>query len=186
MDILIIAIIIAAVVAVIAGLILRANNNQKNEQALRERFGPEYHRAREREGSDSDAMDELRRRERRVERFELTDLEEADRNRFAQRWQQCQAAFVDGPADALNQADDLVGEVMTARGYPMEDFEERAADLSVSYPELVSNYRLGHQIAVSNQRGEADTEALRQAFIHYRAMFTELLGPVAEPANARR
>ncbi len=175
--------LIIAAIAIVAAIGYWYYQGQKREQELRERFGPEYHRARMREGSKSDAVDELRRRERRVERFQLVDLSEADQGQYAERWKDVQAAFVDEPAAALNDADVLVTEVMVARGYPMADFEERAADLSVDYANLVANYRAGHNIALANQRGNADTEDIRQAFVYYRAMFDELLRPAAEPAR---
>lgn len=183
MDTTVIVIIFAISIVIIGTIAYFYIQGQKREQELRERFGPEYHRARMREGSKSDAVDELRRRERRVERFQPTDLAPEDRARFSERWRDVQAAFVDEPARSLNDADVLVTEVMVARGYPMSDFEERAADLSVDYANLVANYRAGHDIALANQRGNADTEDIRQAFLYYRAMFDELLRPAAEPAR---
>jgi hypothetical protein len=182
MDTTVIIIFVIAI-AIVAAIAYFYYQGQKREAALRDRFGPEYHRARAREGSKGDAVDELRRRERRVERFQLVDLSQEDQDRFASRWKDVQAAFVDEPAASLNDADILVTEVMVARGYPMSDFEERAADLSVDHANLVANYRAGHNIAIANQRGNADTEDIRQAFLYYRAMFDELLRPAAEPAR---
>ena len=179
-TVIIILVIAIAIVAAIAYFYIQG---QKRDQALRDKFGPEYHRARGREGSKSDAVDELRRRERRVERFQLIDLKPEEQERFADRWKNVQADFVDEPARSLNDADVLVTEVMVARGYPMSEFEERAADLSVDHANLVQNYRAGHNIALANQRGNADTEDIRQAFLYYRAMFDELLRPAAEPAR---
>lgn len=185
MDTTVLIIIFAIAIAIVAAIAYFFFQGQKRDQALRDKFGPEYHRARAREGSESDAVDELRRRERRVERFQLIDLQPEEQDRFARRWKDVQANFVDEPASSLNDADTLVTEVMVARGYPMSDFEERAADLSVDHANLVANYRAGHNIALANQRGNADTEDIRQAFLYYRAMFDELLRPTAEPATRR-
>ncbi|MFP5396672.1 MAG: hypothetical protein ACLGHF_11015 [Alphaproteobacteria bacterium] len=97
------------------------------------------------------------------------------RDHFIATWRDVQAQFVDDPNYAVTRADDLLGEVMRARGYPMADFQERADDLSVDHPEVVENYRRGHEIAVRHSRGEASTEDLRRAMIHYRTLFDDLV-----------
>jgi hypothetical protein len=170
-------IIVIAVVALVllAGLGLWYYTRQRKDQDLRGKFGPEYHRTRAREGGKAEAEAELRRREKRVSKFHIRELTEDERVRFSKRWRAVQASFVDTPAESVLEADHLIGQVMAARGYPVDDFEERAADLSVNYPDLVKNYRSAHAVALSSRRGEAETEDLRQAFVEYRALFAELL-----------
>lgn len=169
---------ILAIAAVAAALIMR----KRQSHHLKHHFGAEYDRALERTGDPKKAERELHAREKRVAKFELKPLEATDRARFVTTWTAVQAAFVDDPKSAVNTADDLLGEVMAARGYPVSDFEQRAADLSVEHPTVVQNYRAAHDIALRHQRGDAGTEDLRQAMIHYRALFEELTGDLrAEP-----
>jgi hypothetical protein len=106
--------------------------------------------------------------------------------KFIDRWKDVQARFVDGPARAVADADALLGEVMTARGYPVSDFEQRAGDISVDHPEVVRNYRAGHDIALRHAQGNASTEDLRQAMIHYRSLFDELVNETEAPAAERQ
>ena len=169
-----IAIIVVAVLVVAAAAMMISRSRQRDR--LRKDFGPEYdHQLREAEGDRSKAEAALLQREKRVDKLDIRPLAPEQRARFADEWQQVQAKFVDDPQRSIALADALVAEVMKARGYPVEDFEQRAGDLSVEHPGLVQNYRAAHEIAVRHGRGEGDTEDLRSAFIGYRALFEELL-----------
>ena len=148
---------------------------KKQSQRLAERFGPEYGRTVKALGSRTKAESELKTREQRVEHFDIVPLSPADADRFGRAWKALQGNFVDDPTGAVVQADQLVRELLLKRGYPMSDFERRAADISVDHPTVVSNYRAAQAIAARNQRGEASTEELRKAVVHYRALFDELL-----------
>ena len=158
---------------------------------LKERFGGEYERTVKEAGGPHKAETILHEREKRVESFDIRPLPEESRPRFIEAWRGVQARFVDSPADAVTRADVLLGEVMEARGYPVADFERRSADLSVDHGDVVQNYRAGHTIAERHARGEASTEDLRQAMIHYRALFDDLLhepvdsDPVIEHRDGR-
>jgi hypothetical protein len=168
----------ALVIALTAWLVAR----KRRSRALEGRFGPEYARAVETAGKKSKAEAELEARARRVDQLTIRPLTEAERGRYAQMWHVAQERFVDSPAIAVGEADQLVTEVMRVRGYPMADFEQRAADVSVDHPHLVTNYRAAHAIALNTASQRASTEDLRQAMVHYRALFEELLGaPVKEP-----
>jgi hypothetical protein len=142
---------------------------------LEKHFGPEYGRAVERMGSRGKAERELMERQHRVEKLEIVPLTREEAARFHDAWMALQARFVDDPRSALAEADALVRDLMHKRGYPMGDFERRAADISVHHPVVVDHYRRAHDIALRDARGETDTEARRQAVIHYRALFGELL-----------
>lgn len=170
MDLIVILVIIV-VVALVAVLLLR---KRKTEQ-LRSKFGPEYERTLQETGKPAAAEAALREREQRVSRFDIRPLSEPDRDRFREAWTRIQADFVDDPQGAVTRADALLGDVMSARGYPVSDFEQRSADLSVDHPVVVQNYRSGHDIAVRHARGEAGTEDLRNAMIHFRSLFEELV-----------
>jgi hypothetical protein len=148
---------------------------KKQSQRLAERFGPEYGRTVKALGSRTKAESELKTREQRVEHFDIVPLSPADADRFGRAWKTLQGNFVDDPTGAVVQADQLVRELLLKRGYPMSDFERRAADISVDHPTVVSNYRAAQAIAARNKRGEASTEELRKAVVHYRALFDELL-----------
>lgn len=148
---------------------------RRQSQYLRSRFGSEYDHEVEEKGSRRKAEAELAEREKRVKKLHVRPLERGAREGFKHRWTEVQARFVDDPPGAVAEADDLLGEVMRTRGYPVNDFEERAADISVDHPDVVKHYRAGHDIAVRHERGEASTEELRQAMIHYRALFDELV-----------
>ncbi len=171
---LLIVILVIAVVAVaaIAFAIMRKRRSQK----LRERFGPEYDRVVRHEGDVRKGEGVLAFREKRHERFRLHPLSAADRSSFLYRWNDVQSRFVDDPEGAVTLADSLVTDAMQARGYPMGDFEQRTADISVDYPVVVENYRAAHEIAIRRNRGQASTEDLRKAMMHYRMLFEELLG----------
>lgn len=171
------------VVLVAAGVWLFVS--RRRTQRLERRFGPEYARALEEQGDRRSAEKVLTMRERRVEQLEIRTLTPDERSRFEEAWRNDQARFVDDPAGAVKEADRLIGELMSTRGYPVSDFEQRAADISVHYPLVVKNYRAAHAIAVRHEQGQASTEDLRNAMVHYRALFDELLGTAWEPRRAR-
>lgn len=168
----IVAVVILALVAL--GVWMMYTRRRQSER-LRQRFGPEYGRAVDRMGSRAKAEEELREREKRVEKLDLVALSPADAARFSQEWKTLQGRFVDNPKGALVEADLLVRELMGRRGYPVGDFESRAADISVDHPAMVDHYRQAQAIAMRDRRGEADTEEMRKAVVHYRALFDELL-----------
>lgn len=165
--------IVAAVVVI--ALVAYAIHRSKQSQGLRTRFGPEYDRAVEAHGGRAQAEAELRRREERVGHLTIVPLAAADAARFSAAWTSLQADFVDNPRGVVDQADALVRELLVKRGYPMSDFEHRAADISVDHPTVVSNYRAAQEIRGRTLRGEVETEELRKAVVHYRALFDELL-----------
>jgi len=175
------AILLAVIVLALAGAAYLYLRDRRSRQ-LRSRFGPEYSRAVEETGDRGKAETRLHRREKRVDSLAIHPLASEERARYVASWRRVQADFVDNPKDAVTRADELLGEVMVARGYPVSDFDQRSDDLSVDHPIVVQNYRAAHDIALRHQRGEAGTEELRQAMIHYRALFDEL---VAEPKVAR-
>jgi hypothetical protein len=169
-------ILIALAVVVVLALVAWTAYRSSQRRRLRERFGPEYDRAVADAPTRGEAEELLRTRERRREALDVRDLSPAARERFAEQWRTAQARFVDDPAAATGEADRLVQEVMRERGYPMDDFEGRAADISVDHPQLVDHYREGHEISVACARGDATTDDLRAAMVHYRILFEELLG----------
>ena len=142
---------------------------------LERRFGPEYDRAVDELGSPARADRELARRAERVHNFHFNDLGAADRSRFVETWNRVQAQFVDNPVVAVTSANELINEVMRARGYPVEHYEQRVADLSVEHPTVVQHYRAAHELSRSVHNGTVDTEQLRQAIVHYRMLFADLL-----------
>jgi hypothetical protein len=164
-------------VLVVAAVILFYLRAQKSRR-LREHFGPEYHRA-VNEAGNARAQTILENRAKRVKKFDIHPLEPADRRRLVEQWRLVQARFVDDPHGTVGDADRLLGQVMSARGYPIADFEQQAADLSVNHPRVIEHYRAGHAIAVRHAQGQASTEDLRQALIHYRELFSAL---IEEPA----
>jgi hypothetical protein len=170
--------IIVAGVVVIALLALAAwffAQKKKQSARLQQRFGPEYGRTVGELGGRTKAESELKAREARVEHLTITSLAPAEAARFSQAWNVLQGRFVDNPKGAVVQADQLVRELMLKRGYPMADFDHRAADISVDHPAVVENYRAAQAIAARDERGEADTEELRKAVVHYRVLFDEML-----------
>ena len=179
------AILIAlAAVIVVAGAVVYAQRRRSHR--LREHYGSEYIAAVDELGDRRKAEAELKAREKRVEKLKVRPLAPDDADRYAARWRRVQADFVDDPGSAITDADALIGEVMNARGYPVSDFERRAADLSVDHPKLVADYRLSHEVALRHARGEAGTEDLRQAMIHYRDLFEELVEPPRTRADEQR
>jgi hypothetical protein len=180
-----IAVIIAVVVVLAVGIAVALFVRKRRTQRLRTQFGgAEYARAVEEGGSRKKAEAVLDERAERVERFQIRPLAPADRARFIESWARVQARFVDGPGGAVADADQLLGDVMSTRGYPVSDFEQRAADLSVDHPLVLENYRAAHQTALRQSQGQANTEDLRQAMIHYRSLFEELVGEL-EVARAK-
>ena len=145
---------------------------------LKKRFGPEYDAVLHRTGSKAKAEKELLRREKRVQHFQIVPLSAADVAKFSNSWSRVQGSFVDDPKGVLIEADKLVRELLVKRGYPVADFELRAADISVDHPIVVNNYRAAQRIVSLDQRGEASTEDMRKAVVHFRALFDELLGTV--------
>jgi hypothetical protein len=151
---------------------------------LREQFGPEYKHAVRKYGDARKAEAELAAREKRVRKLEIRRLTQREQSLYEEEWRKIQARFVDEPSKAVGEADGLIKEVMQTRGYPVGDFDQRAADVSVDHPNVVTNYRAGREIAARNKSGEATTEDLRQAMMHYRSLFEELM-EVAEPATTK-
>jgi hypothetical protein len=147
----------------------------RRSRSLQDRFGREYERTVDRAGGRREAEQELREREKRHGELEVRPLSQDARERYLQRWQAAQDRFVDDPTGAVSEADELVQQVMHDRGYPVDDFEQRAADISVEHPDLVEKYRTADGIARASERGEASTEDLRHSVRHYRALFVELL-----------
>jgi hypothetical protein len=175
-------IIVAVVVVAVIAIAAYAWSKRRQSEHLRERFGPEYDHTVEEEGDRAKAEAELAKREKRVEKLDIRPLEPSARMGFIERWKEVQARFVDDPPRAVAFADALLAEVMSARGYPVDDFEQRAGDVSVDHPRVVEHYRAGHDIAMRHARGDASTEDLRRAMIHYRALFDDLVNE-EEPAD---
>lgn len=173
-----------AVVAVLAVLLWQAVARRRTGR-LQQQFGPEYDRTLGTSDSKRDAEAELQAREERRQQFEIRPLSQAARDRYLQNWQSVQAQFVDDPRGAVSGADSLIQSVMAERGYPVDDFEQRAADLSVDHPRVVDNYRSGHRLAQASADGADSTEDLRQAMQHYRELFDELVEPAAEQPTTR-
>ena len=170
--------LIAVVIAVGALLFFQ----RRRSAALQKKFGPEYQRAVGQFGGERKAETELAAREKRVRSLNIRALTPEEQMRFADAWKKAQTRFVDEPSQAAADADILVKELMQSRGYPMGDFEQRAADISVDHPNVVSNYRAAREIALRNKAGKATTEDIRQAMVHYRSLFDELLEK-AEPTT---
>ena len=178
-------IVIAVAALVVLAIVAYAAMNARRRRALQEGFGPEYDRTVTEAPSRREAEAELLERQKRHDELELTPLSRETRSRYQREWDAAQARFVDDPDGAIGDADELIQSVMAERGYPVEDFEQRAADLSVEHGDVVHNYRAAHGISRRSVRGEASTEEQRQAFVHYRALFEELVES-GEPARAER
>lgn len=171
----VIAVIVIIVIVIIAVSVYTGYRRRQTSH-LKEQFGPEYDRAVDQYGSERKAQPVLMEREERVKKLDIKPLDETQRQSFAGEWQTVQANFVDDPSGSIGDADRLIGRVMEARGYPVSDFEQRAADVSVEHPSVVEHYRAAHDVARQNLDGTASTEDLRQAMVHYRALFEDLLG----------
>jgi hypothetical protein len=176
-----IAVAAVGLLALVAGVAL----TRRRTQRLQQRFGPEYDRTVERQGGRRQAEAELGSRVERREQLEIRPLSPAARAHYLESWTQVQTKFVDEPTGAVASADELVNSVMVERGYPMDNFERRAADISVDHPQVVERYRSAHGIAQKNKDGSATTEDLRQALKHYRALFEELLEPAEDEGLQR-
>jgi len=171
----IIALVTVAIVFAITALAAVQKRARLRRIELMERFGPEYDRTVEQLGTPVRAERELAHRVDRVDHFHFHELSAADRQRFADAWSSIQTRFVDEPAIAVTSANELINQVMRARGYPSEHFEQRVADLSVEHPNVIQHYRAAHELSRSVHNGTIDTEELRQALVHYRMLFTDLL-----------
>ena len=176
----IIATIVIAAIAIVAFMW-----RKRRSAHLRQRFGPEYDRAVEQTHGVRAAEAALEARARRVDKLHIKPLTPSDASGFGVAWQKIQAEFVDDPKGAVTKADRLIGEVMRARGYPLDDFEQRANDLSVDHPAVVTNYRAARAIALRHAQGQASTEDLRQAMVLHRSLFEELLVPAADPNTSQ-
>jgi hypothetical protein len=168
-----------ALLVVVAAVVTRRRARLRSE-ALRRRFGPEYERVVQEHGNVARAERELDARAERVHRFRFRELSDAERMGFGEAWRQIQAKFVDDPEVAAGEANQLIQTVMRARGYPVDDFEHQAADLSVDHAEVVQHYRAARALTESGNESATRTEDLRQAIVHYRALFSDLLEPPSE------
>jgi len=173
-----------AVIVVLAVVVWQALARRRTGR-LQQQFGPEYERTLGNADSKRDAEAELQAREERRQQFEIRPLSQVARDRYLQNWKRVQTQFVDDPRSAVAGADSLLRSVMAERGYPVEDFDQRAADLSVDHPQVVENYRHGHRLAQASADGSDSTEDLRQAMRHYRALFDELVEPAADQPTTR-
>jgi hypothetical protein len=178
-----IAIVVAAILVI--GAIAWYGARRRQTKDLQETFGPEYDRAVEDAPTQREAEADLAGRQERREALEIVVLNATSRDRYLRAWEATQARFVDDPEGAVGEADGLIQDVMRERGYPVDDFEQRESDLSVDHPHVVENYRAGHDISRRTAEGDADTEDLRQAMVHYRALFEELV-EAREPAQTSR
>jgi hypothetical protein len=174
--------LIAIIVAVVAVIVIVAAvfyERRRRSERLKQTFGPEYERVVRQQGNLERGEAILAEREKRVTHLKLRTLPAAEQERYLQQWAFVQKQFVDDPRGAVNEADRLVTDVMNARGYPMNEFDRRAEDISVHYPNTVGNYRSAHNIVLRHGKGQASTEDLRQAMVHFRSLFDELLGTPA-------
>jgi hypothetical protein len=169
--------IAAAVITVVAALIVAVSfvSGRSKSKRLKEHYGREYERLVSETGGEKAAEKELTARERKHDKLDIVPLTPSALSDFTTRWNQVQTGFVDNPTTAVGVADRLVTEVMRERGYPVDDFDQRAADISVDHPQVVENYRTAHGIHLSQEHGDVNTEQQREAFVHYRALFEKLL-----------
>jgi hypothetical protein len=175
--------VIVAVIIIAAAAVAWYLLQQQRTRRLRARFGPEYERTINLSGNRRRAEQDLLERQRRMEKIRIRPLSPQESDRFAAQWRAIQNRFVDDPNGSTRNADRLVSELMEARGYPMADFDRRVADLSVEHPTVVRNYRSAHAIALGFDEGKASTEDMRQALVHYRDLFDDLLE--VQPAGPR-
>jgi Mg-chelatase subunit ChlI len=181
--------VLGLLVLVLAAVAVWLWLSNRRTTELKSRFGPEYEHAVHEVGDERKAANILAEREKRVASYEIKPLPPEARDAFVERWRKVQAEFVDNPNSSITHADELLGEVMSMRGYPVEDFKHRAEDLSVDHADVVQNYRTAHDIAERHGRGEASTEDLRNAMIHYRSLFDDLINeppPEGREASAKR
>ncbi|MEV0724015.1 hypothetical protein AB0I37_14685 [Micromonospora purpureochromogenes] len=177
-QVIVVVLVVLVVVALVAAAVVAGRR-----RALKRRFGPEYDRVVAEQDSRGAAERELRDRERRHAELELSPLDPESRARYAAAWEELQVRFVDSPGETVGDADELVSRLIAERGYPTGDFSDQIAHLSVDHARTLTHYRDAHEIRVRNERGEASTEELRQAVVHYRALFADLLGE--EPVGHR-
>lgn len=168
--------VVAAVLVLLAVVVGASMMRQKRSERLKNQFGPEYERAVDSSGDQRAAEKELLARERKHHKLDIRELSPGSRARYVEAWGATQAGFVDDPSRSVAEADRLVTEVMRERGYPIDDFEQRAADVSVDHPKVVEHYRAAHILHLAQQKGDIGTEAQREAIVHYRALFEQLLG----------
>jgi hypothetical protein len=173
-------VLVAVGAAIVIALVVWQGLRARRTHALQQRFGPEYDRTLDRADDRSEAEAELEGRARRRDELDVQPLSHAARERYLAEWRRVQARFVDDPAGAVSQSDALIQSVMLERGYPVEDFDQRAADVSVDHPNVIENYRAGHRLA-----GSSDTEDQRQAMVHHRALFEELVEETADRPLSR-
>lgn len=176
--------VVVVVIVLLAVVVGASMMRQKRSERLRQQFGPEYDHAVETAGGQRAAERELLARERKHNKLKLNELSPESRARYVEAWGVTQAGFVDNPSKSVGEADRLVTEVMRERGYPIDDFEQRAADISVDHPKVVEHYRAAHILHVAQGQGEIGTEAQREALVHYRALFEQLVGTVPEERPA--
>ena len=176
-------IVIAIAAVVVLAVIVWSALRTRRTRTLKEGFGPEYDRTVADAPSKREAEAELSDRQKRREELDVKPLSPGARERYVELWQATQARFVDDPGGAITEADLLIQQVMRERGYPIEDFEQRAADVSVDHPDVVNNYRAAHGISIAHERERASTEDLRRAMVHYRSLFDDLL-ETRQPAGA--
>jgi len=181
-SMIIVVVLVLVIVGAILGLVFARRRRSKR---LHDQYGPEYDRTVQAMGGEKKAQTELEERRKHVEALNIRPLSASERERYLADWTAVQSRFVDEPGQAIGDADRLIMQVMQMRNYPVSDFEQRAADISVNYPALVTNYRAAREIAVKNEQHQADTEELRQAMIHYRSLFEELLGTAAAVAREK-
>ena len=177
-----IAVGVVAVIALVAWSVL----TKRRSARLRRQFGPEYDRVLTERGDRRRGESDLAARRKRRAQLEIRPLEAQVRRRYMERWREVQVRFVDAPGQAVTDADGLVSEVMQERGYPIKEFEDRASIVSVDHPMVVHEYRAGHAISLANDNGRASTEDLREAMLHYRALFDALLEPEQVDATEER
>jgi hypothetical protein len=172
---------VVVIVALAAWFLYR----NRRTAALRDHFGDEYDRTLDTAGGKAKAEAALKEREERVAKLDIRPLDERERVEFSREWRDVKAVFVDSPVEAVHHADRLLGTIMTARGYPMADFDRRYEDLTVDHGEVARHYREGHDIVLRHGRGQSTTEDLRQAMIHFEALFDDLVNEVPEDTDAR-
>lgn len=173
--------VVAVVIVLLAVVVAASMMRQKRSERLKDQFGPEYEHAVETAGGQRAGERELRARERKHDKLDVKELTPESRARYVEAWGVTQTGFVDNPSRSVGDADRLVTEVMRERGYPIDDFEQRAADVSVDHPEVVEHYRAAHILHLAQEQGDIGTEAQREAIVHYRALFERLVG--VEPAT---
>jgi hypothetical protein len=178
-EVVLIVLVVLVVVAAVPAIVFASRR-----RALRTKFGPEYDRVVAEQQNRSAAERELRERERRHAELTLTPLSADSRDRYAADWEEIQARFVDAPAEAVGAADELVTRLIAERGYPTGEYDQQLAHLSVEHARTLTHYRDAHEIHLRNERGEASTEQLRQAVVHYRELFTDLLGADPVPQHS--